>query len=85
MVFVSIIINYNFKFFIIYKVFDFLISNCWRDFGNRNKVSQDPLFYLGILFGIVNGSSRFLWGFLMDKFGFRILMFIINIFHLKTI
>jgi len=78
-VFVSI--NYkfiNFNYFIIYKVFDFLISNCWRDFGNRSKVSQDPLFYLGILFGIVNGSSRFLWGFLMDKFGFRILMFVIT-------
>ena len=57
---------------------DFLISNCNRDFGNKNKVSQDAIFTLGILFGIVNGSSRFLWGFLMDKFGFRTLMFAIT-------
>ena len=57
---------------------DFLISNCNRDFGNRNNVPQTAIFTLGILFGIVNGSSRFLWGYLMDKFGFRTLMFAIT-------
>ena len=36
------------------------------------------IYYLGVFFGIVNGSSRFLWGYLMDKLGFRILMFIIT-------
>jgi MFS family permease len=54
-----------------------LISNCYRDFGNRNEVKQDYIFILGILFGIVNGSSRLLWGYLMDKFGFKPLMTII--------
>ena len=57
---------------------DFLISNCNRDFGNRNNVPSNAIFTLGILFGIVNGSSRFLWGYLMDKFGFRTLMFAIT-------
>ena len=57
---------------------DFLISNCNRDFGNRNNVPSNAIFTLGILFGIVNGSSRFLWGYLMDKFGFRNLMFVIT-------
>ena len=57
---------------------DFLISNCNRDFANKNDVPQTAIFILGILFGIVNGSSRFLWGYLMDKFGFRILMFAIT-------
>ena len=57
---------------------DFLISNCNRDFGNKNKVSQTALFTLGTLFGLVNGNSRFLWGYLMDKFGFRTLMFSIT-------
>lgn len=57
---------------------DFLISNCNRDFGNRNNVPSNAIFTLGILFGIVNGSSRFLWGYLMDKFGFRTLMFVIT-------
>ena len=57
---------------------DFLISNCNRDFGNKNKVSQTALFTLGTLFGLVNGNSRFLWGYLMDKFGFRTLMFAIT-------
>ena len=57
---------------------DFLISNCNRDFANKNHVNQNAIFALGILFGIVNGSSRFLWGFLMDKLGFKILMSIIT-------
>ena len=35
------------------------------------------MFILGILFGITNGSCRFLWGFLLDKYGFKLLMFII--------
>ena len=59
-------------------VLDFLISNCNRDFGNKNDVPQNSLFILGILFGTINGSSRFLWGYLMDKFGFKILMLIIT-------
>lgn len=58
-------------------VFDNLVSNCARDFGNKNGVNQDYLFALGILFGLVNGSSRFLWGFLMDQFGFKPLMSVI--------
>ena len=57
---------------------DFLISNCNRDFFNRNNDAQTAVFILGILFGIVNGSSRFLWGYLMDKLGFRTLMFAIT-------
>lgn len=74
--FVSI---YYFILFInLYIVLDFLISNCNRDFANKNTVDQNYIFALGILFGIVNGSSRFLWGFLMDKLGFRILLFIIT-------
>ena len=35
------------------------------------------MFILGILFGITNGTCRFLWGFLLDKYGFKKLMFII--------
>ena len=30
-----------------------------------------------MMFGLVNGSSRLLWGYLMDKFGFKPLMSII--------
>ena len=41
-------------------------------------MSANAIFTLGILFGIVNGSSRFLWGYLMDKLGFKTLMFIIT-------
>lgn len=57
---------------------DNLIANCYRDFANRNDVAQKYLIVLGICFGLVNGSSRFFWGFLMDKFKFKILMSIIS-------
>ena len=46
------------------------------------NVPQDYLFVLGWLFGLVNGSTRFIWGFLMDKFGFKILMIIISIMEM---
>ena len=78
--FVNLII-YNIYFFI-FIVFDFLISNCYRDFGNKNGVSPEAIYYLGILFGIVNGLSRFMWGYLMDKFGFQILMLIITLIEI---
>ena len=58
-------------------VFDNIISNCYRDFGNKNSVEQNYIFIIGILFGVVNGSCRLLWGYLMDKFGFKPLMFVI--------
>ncbi len=60
------------------KVLDFLISNCYRDFGNKYGCEQTSMFILGILFGVVNGISRFLWGLLLDKYGFKILMYIIT-------
>ena len=47
-----------------------------------NNVDQDYLFVLGWLFGLVNGGTRFIWGFLMDKFGFKILMIIISILEM---
>ena len=72
---IKIIYKYLYLFLII--VFDNLVSNCCRDFGNRNGVNQDYIFALGIMFGLVNGSSRLLWGYLMDKFGFKPLMSVI--------
>jgi len=63
---------------------DYLISNCNRDFANKRSVSANATFTLGILFGIVNGSSRFLWGYLMDKLGFKTLMFIITIIEVTV-
>jgi MFS-type transporter involved in bile tolerance (Atg22 family) len=55
-----------------------LITNTYRILGNRKKVGQNPLYLIGILFGLVNGSTRFIWGFLMDKSSFKLLMIIIS-------
>ena len=59
-----------------------MVANCNRDFGNRNSLSQDLLYILGTAFGVVNGTSRFLWGYLMDIFGFKILMYVITIIEI---
>ena len=61
-----------------------MISNCSRDFGNKYGCRQSSMFILGILFGLVNGTSRFLWGELLDKFGFKILMYIITALEIIT-
>ena len=53
---------------------DILVLNCCRDFGNRNGVKQKYIFSLRIMFGLVNGSSHLMWGYLIDKFGFKPLM-----------
>lgn len=63
---------------------DFFVSNCYRDFGNKSDMKQRALFVLGILFGIVNGSSRFVWGYLLDKFGFKKLMTIITFIEITV-
>ena len=60
-------------------VFCFLITNTYRILGNRKNVGQQPLYLIGILFGLVNGGTRLIWGYLMDKLNFKILMIIISI------
>jgi MFS family permease len=45
-------------------------------------VDQEYLYYIGFLFGFVNGITRFIWGILMDKLGFKLLMIIISILEL---
>ena len=45
-------------------------------------MDQEYLYYIGFLFGFVNGSTRFIWGILMDKLGFKLLMIIISILEL---
>ena len=74
----------NTYYLIFYLVFDNLVSNCYRDFGNKNEVKQDYIFTIGILFGIVNGSSRLFRGYLMDKCGFKPLMMIIAFMEIST-
>lgn len=55
-----------------------MISNCYRDFGSRRGTKPDNMYVIGVMFGVINGGSRFLWGWLMDIFGFKILMFFIT-------
>ena len=72
-----IYLYYFYSYNLLIIVFDNLVSNSWRDFGNKNELDQNYIFALGTMFGLVNGSCRFLWGYLMDNFGFKPLMSII--------
>ena len=29
------------------------------------------MYVIGVLFGVINGGSRFVWGWLMDRYGFK--------------
>jgi MFS family permease len=72
---VSNILYYNV--FIFYLVFFFIITNTNRTFGNLCNLSQVVLQWLAFLYGLTNGMCRFLWGWLLDKFNFKKLMFAI--------
>ena len=67
------VINY-FYYNLFFIVACFLITNTYRILGNRKNVGQDPLYLIGILFGIVNGSVQpdlygdILWINLISKF-----------------
>lgn len=56
--------------------------NCSRDFGNRNNVDQAYLYVGGLLFNVLNGVSRLIWGFLLDKFKFKKIMIVITIIEI---
>ena len=59
--------------------FLYLLTNTNRAFGNLADISQSALQFMAIIFGVVNGITRFMWGLLMDKFSFKPLMLIIMI------
>ena len=59
--------------------FLYLLTNTNRAFGNKSDISQSALQIMAIIFGIINGITRFMWGLLMDNFSFKPLMSIIMI------
>ena len=59
-----------------------MFLNFYRDFGSRRGTKPDNMYVIGIMFGVINGGSRFLWGWLMDIFGFKILMLFITILEI---
>ena len=61
-----------------------MISNTNRTFGQTTHLNESSLQLMGTLFGIINGSSRFIWGYLMDIFGFKCLMIIISFMELTV-
>ena len=63
-------------------VLNFLIANCNRDFGNKYGVSQTAILLLATLFALVNGTCRFAWGWLMDKYGFTKLTCVISLLEI---
>ena len=61
-----------------------MLSNTNRAFGNMHKISQGNLQLMAFLFGFVNGSTRFIWGHLLDKLSYRLLMLIILLLELTV-
>ena len=62
--------------------FTILLTNTNRDFGNKNKLNQKGLQIMSLLIAFLNGSTRFIWGYFVDKFKFKEILFFILIIQL---
>lgn len=51
-------------------VFPYILTNLIRPYGSLS-LDEESLNLIMLLFPIVNGSTRILWGFLCDYFGFK--------------
>ena len=60
-------------------IFGFLLSNTYRNFGKEKDLNERGMQILSKLFTLLNTFSRLLWGYIYDKFGFRIPYIIICI------
>ena len=60
-------------------IFGFLLSNTYRNFGNKKNLDEFGMQLLSKDFTLLNTFSRLLWGFIYDKFGFKIPYIIICI------
>ncbi len=52
--------------------YGFLLSNTYRNFGIEKNLSDSGMQILSKAFTLINTFSRLLWGFICDKFGFKI-------------
>ena len=68
-------LNINIIYFIVSCL---LISSSITDFGNRNDFPQNTLYIIRILFDPINAITGLILGFLMDKYGFKIINIIIS-------
>ena len=60
-------------------IFGFLLSNTYRNFGIQKKLDELGMQILSKAFTILNTIGRLAWGFICDKFGFKIPYIIICI------
>ena len=57
--------------------FTILLTNTNRDFGNKNELNQKGLQIMSLLIAFLNGATRFIWGYFVDKFSFKQILFFI--------
>ena len=53
-------------------IFGFLLSNTYRNFGVQRQLDELGMQLLSKAFTMLNTFSRLAWGFICDKFGFKI-------------
>lgn len=63
-------------------VYPYMMINMYRSFGNI-ELSTEELSNLFIIYPIVNGVSRILWGTLIDIFSFKVLYCILIFLGVK--
>ena len=58
-------------------IFGFLLTNTYRNFGEKKINEEKALKYLSKFYTLINTFGRILWGIILDKFGFTIPYFIV--------
>jgi MFS family permease len=61
---------------------DFLILICYKDVADKKNINSELLSVIRLTSGILIAFSSFSFGILMDKYGFRILLFLITIIEI---
>ena len=57
---------------------NFFILFSKNDFGDKKGISQNAIFIIKLSSGIIQSLSNLIFGLIMDKYGFKLLMYIIT-------
>ena len=79
--FIEYLKEYILKFYLVYQ---YMIINTNKTFGNLNGLNDIDLNYLEIIFWGVNGVARLVWGYLIDNVKFKILYTVLLTLQVKV-
>jgi predicted MFS family arabinose efflux permease len=58
--------------------FGVFVAFTYKEYGLLGIDNDKSLSFIGMMGGLANGTSRFIWGFLFDKYSYKVISTIIN-------